>query len=209
MIAGLLPVIILGIHVTDRPFVTSLDARIWLHVVENYGGHKALARHITMIGGLEGLLLISFTMAAVMFWNARWRGVALAIVAPTLATSITEYVLKPWINNAPWGVNTFPSGHATAAFSMAFVAVILVIGPSTPVRRVPLRWTIAFVAVSVATAVAIALVVAGFHFATDTVGAAGTALAVVTACALAIDAISESAWLRRRLHVREVLDARR
>ena len=199
-LVGATVVTVLGIHVANRRLITSLDARIWLHAITHWHSYRTAARYVSSIGGMTGITLMSVAIAAVMLVRRQRRGAVLALGAPLIATSLTEFVLKPVVNNAPWGINTYPSGHSTGGFAVAFVVTILVLGPHTPVRNVAARWVIALVSIMVAAAVAIGLVVAGYHFLTDTIGGAAVALCVVPALALIIDTVANG-YARRRSHV--------
>ena len=64
-------------------------------------------------------------------------------------------------------------------------------------------------AVATAIVVAVALVAARYHYATDTVGGAAVAIASVIACALAIDEVADRIGRRRALRVRNDLPRHR
>ena len=115
---------------------------------------------------------------------------AFAIVAPIGASALTELVLKPLIDRHKQTGLAFPSGHTTGAFSLALTAAVLLLP-----HRADLRARLGFVrlvvgasVLALATGTAIALVALRAHYATDTLGGAAVALAVVPTVALGLDA---------------------
>jgi membrane-associated phospholipid phosphatase len=141
---------------------------------------------------LTGLVLALIALA-------RGRGrVALAIPLIFVATGATTESLKhllatqrldEWLGHAQIGAASWPSGHSTAAMTMALCAVIAV-----PPR---LRPTVAAVGAAFALAVAYAILTLGWHFPSDVFGGY---LVAATYVLLAVSAIafSERRWPSRR-----------
>jgi undecaprenyl-diphosphatase len=98
--------------------------------------------------------------------------------------------LKPLINRRINDSLSFPSGHTTAAVSVAVVIAVALLGPSRPRWPGALRYALAAVALLGAAAVATALVGSGYHYSTDTLGGFCVAVGVVLTAAWTIDAAS-------------------
>jgi membrane-associated phospholipid phosphatase len=187
----------LGVALAGRRTFTTFDLRWGIHIAHLFRGHSHLALHLANIGGLLSVTVCTMVIAVAMLVLRRLRGVALAVLAVPIATSVTEWVLKPLIGRAPFGVDTYPSGHSTAAFAIATVVVILVLDETSPRPPRVVRLVTAAVALVVACAAALGLVAAGFHFVTDTIGGAGVGIATTLLLALGIDAIADRRVTRR------------
>ena len=123
---------------------------------------------------------------------------AAAIPVLFVATGATTESLKhllasqrfdEWLGNAQIGAASWPSGHSTAAMTMALCAVL-----AAPPR---LRPTVAAVGGAFAVAVAYAILTLGWHFPSDVFGGY---LVAATYVLLAVSAIafSEHRWPSRR-----------
>ena len=181
---------VLGIMLAGRRTFTDFDLRYDVRIGSRFAGHERLALRLADLGSTVPVVLAIATIAVMMLVLRRMRAVALAVLAPPFAILLTDHVLKPLIDRAPFGVYTYPSGHTTAAFAVATVIVVLVLDETNAGPRA-LRWTAAFAAVALACFVALGLVAAGYHYLTDTIGGAGVGVAVVVAAALVIDAIAD------------------
>jgi membrane-associated phospholipid phosphatase len=112
------------------------------------------------------LALIVLMAQAVLRQRVTQSLVAAAVIVGAV---VTTEVLKHWVLERPDLVltvlykNTFPSGHATVAFSVGIAATLVV-----PPR---LRRATAVVAVLYAAAIGVAVVAAGWHRPSDVVGA--------------------------------------
>ena len=131
--------------------------------------------------GSEVPVLIAVT--ALMAWAASkrdWPAMAVAIVGPSVALLLTEYVLKPLIDRtSPKGVYSYPSGHATVVAALVTVALLFVyryLG-----TQIALLWTPYGIAVVLA--VAAAVVALRWHYISDAVG--GVALGIGVVCIVA------------------------
>jgi membrane-associated phospholipid phosphatase len=140
--------------------------------------------------------LTGLVLAAVALLRGRWR-VALAIPLIFVATGATTETLKhalasprfdDWLGHAQIAAASWPSGHSTAAMTMALCAVI-----AAPPR---LRPTIAVLGGAFALAVAYAILTLGWHFPSDVFGGY---LVAATYVLLAVSAIgfSERRWPSR------------
>jgi membrane-associated phospholipid phosphatase len=123
----------------------------------------------------------------VLFVAGRPRAALLAAIGPALAAAITEWVLKPLIGRTLSGAYSFPSGHTTGIFAVAFVVVVAMLDRAPPRPRALVALVVSVLSLVVAAGVAAALVADHYHYATDTVGGAGVALATVAIVGLGID----------------------
>lgn len=194
-VAALITLVMAVQYAGDRN-LPGFDRRVMLRVYAWYPDRVALAHRVADLGGSAAVLLI---VAAIVVWSLvrrQPRGIALAILGPTVSIVITEYVLKPVVDRRLLGYLTYPSGHSTGAFSVATVLAVLLMGPG-------LRWhpaaraAVIVVLYAVCVAVAVSLVAAAYHVPTDTIGGAGVAIATVLLLAVAIDAVADRR-LRRR-----------
>lgn len=181
---------VLGVMLAGRRTFTDFDLRYDVRIGRWFAGHERLALRLADLGSTVPVVLAIATIALMMLVLRRLRAVALAVLAPPLAILITDHVLKPLIDRAPFGVYTYPSGHTTAAFAVATVIVLLVLDETNAGARA-VRWTVAVAVAALACFVALGLVAAGYHYFTDTIGGAGVGISVVVVAALVIDAIAD------------------
>jgi membrane-associated phospholipid phosphatase len=167
-----------------------LDLRILLHLRREEGAINALASVLVNLGDLIPLLILLATVCAIGLRAGRRREV-LAALAVVAGANLTTQLLKATLEHArhkafehgielPWP-NSFPSGHTTAAASIA-VALILVV----PAAH---RLTAALLGAALTAVVGLAVVILGWHYPSDVLGG----LLVVGAWGFAA-----LAWLRLR-----------
>jgi membrane-associated phospholipid phosphatase len=191
-------VAILGGLVHDHAGTNRLDNAI-LQVINDVVPDRALrlALHLTDPPLVVGVLAATAVFALLL---RRWNIAALAVIAPPIALLLTESVLKPVVHRSGEAESlAYPSGHETGIASLVCVLGLVLL--ASPVRR-RRKVVLAAVLVAVVVAAAVALVGRYFHFATDTVGAVGVAVAVTLAVALVIDRVSAAIIARRRAPVR-------
>ncbi len=116
----------------------------------------------------------------VLLLRRRVRDALLAVAAPVFSGVLTQWVLKPLVDRPLDGELAFPSGHATGAWALATVGVILLLRSASPRR---LRWADCGVVLALAAVISVALVAAQYHFVTDVIG--GAAVGVGVSCLLA------------------------
>jgi membrane-associated phospholipid phosphatase len=148
--------------------------------------------HVALRHAVDTIHVVTIVLAAcaavLVAWRRRRRDLAVVAVATLAGANLTSQLLKPLLGRVdPLGGETarqisgaFPSGHATAAMSLALVAVIVS----------PRRWRawVAMVAAGYAAAVGVGLVVRVAHYPSDVVGGflvAGAWAAAMSAVALA------------------------
>ena len=117
-------------------------------------------------------LLAAVALVAVIALLRLRRGLGLAALVVLVGANVSAQVLKKWLlerpdlgllESAPSTLNSLPSGHSTAAFSV--VAAVLVVAP--PRARRPL----AAAGTAYACVVAVATMAAGWHRASDSAAA--------------------------------------
>lgn len=178
----------LAVHGHRSTHVDSVVLR-WLHPrVTGFAARAALD---------AGTPLVSLVLLALVFvvaLRARLHRLAVvAVVAPAVASGLTEFVLKPWVGR-PYGAGrspqvlislAYPSGHESLVASTAFVLLLVVcrlrVAWRVPGVLVPAAWTLF---------AGIGLVVNFWHYATDVLGAIGLSAAVVLGTALVADRVS-------------------
>lgn len=167
-----------------------LDLRIMLHLQRESGPIHALAAVLVNLGDLASLLALLAVACFVGLRFGRRREVLAAIVV-VAGANLTTQLLRTALEHArhkaiehglelPWP-NSFPSGHATAAASIA--VALLLVAPAAHRRAAALAGA-ALVAI-----VGISVIVLRWHYPSDVLGA----LLVVGAWAFAA-----LAWLRAR-----------
>jgi membrane-associated phospholipid phosphatase len=164
-----------------------LDARL--------GSHPHIAVVINL-GNPLWVVPICVVIAAACLAARRFRAALLVAIAVPLAGGLTDYVLKPLVDRTNYGSLTYPSGHTSAVAAMAVAGVVLLTGPGRPALPAAARWLLSAALLALIPWVAVGLVIAHFHFFSDTIGGAGVAIAVVLGTALALD--GAAAWLGAR-----------
>jgi membrane-associated phospholipid phosphatase len=162
----------------------------------NHGWVRPIAWRLTDFGDPPTVAAITLALAALALVRGRPR-VAATVLALVAATSVSGVILKallahprfPPIFDYPVGPDALPSGHATAAMSLALAGVL-----AAPRRARPFA---AVVGAVLALGVGAAVVGVGWHFPSDVI--AGYLLA--TAWALCLRAVLQEA--DRRFPARE------
>ena len=162
----------------------------------NHGWVRPIAWRLTDFGDPPTVAAITLALAAVALLRGRPR-VAATVIALVAATSVSGEILKallahprfPPIFDYPVGPDALPSGHATAAMSLALAGVLV-----APRRARPFA---AVVGAVLALGVGAAVIGVGWHFPSDVI--AGYLLA--TAWALGLVAALQEA--DRRFPARE------
>jgi membrane-associated phospholipid phosphatase len=182
-------------HTRAGPFDTSVDH--WIR--GRLGRTSPIFTALTWLGDPGPVTLITALFALGCARARWWRGVALAVLTVPAASVVTEVILKPIISRGI-GLHSLPSGHTTAAFSMATVGAVLLVGPPGQARGRLSRRTarlLTLAAYVLAAAVAVAMVAQGFHYFTDTIAGLGVGVGTVLLGALLIDAVAGRLARRR------------
>jgi membrane-associated phospholipid phosphatase len=151
--------------------VRQIDLHVLLHLTRDEGPLYTLAAALVNLGDLAALLAL---LAAVVVIGLRLgrRREALAAVVVVAGANLTTQLLKTTLEHArhkaiehgielPWP-NSFPSGHTTAAASIA-VALLLVV----PARH---RLAALLAGGTLTAAVGFSVVVLAWHYPTDVLG---------------------------------------
>jgi membrane-associated phospholipid phosphatase len=149
----------------------------------DHGTVEAATGRLARLGDPPQVALIALALAAVGVLRGRPR-VAVVVLLLIAATSVSGQLLKallahpragPWFGPEVLGPKAFPSGHATAAMSLALAAVFV-----APRRGRPAA---ALLGSLLALGVGASVVASGWHFPSDVLGgyllATGWALALV------------------------------
>jgi membrane-associated phospholipid phosphatase len=179
----------LGARYTDQSRAGRLDRTVDGVVRALLGEYAVPLNLVVHIGDPVPVVTIAVALLAGCLATRNRRGAALVAIAVPVASALTKLLLQPLVHRTLTGGVSYPSGHATGAFALAVtVAVLMVNPPGTRLSR-RVRASIAVAALLAAGTVAVALVALSFHYATDTVGGAALATAVVLLTALAIDRV--------------------
>jgi membrane-associated phospholipid phosphatase len=167
-----------------------VDLRGFIHLRHEEGPIHAFASVFVNLGDLAALLVFLAAACAIGLRYGRRREVLDAIVV-VAGANLTTQLLKTTLEHArhkafehgvelPWP-NSFPSGHTTAAASIA--VALLLVAPATH------RLVAAVFGLAITAAVGFSVVVLGWHYPSDVLGG----LLVVGAWGFAT-----LAWLRSR-----------
>jgi membrane-associated phospholipid phosphatase len=178
---------LLGIRYRDQTRAGRLDSAIDGRVRAALAEHPTPLNLVTHLGDPPFVTLLAAVLVAGCLGYRWWRGAALVAIAVPTAAVLTKLLLQPLIHRTLTGGVSYPSGHATGAFALAVACAVLLLNLPRIPRRTRSLLTVA--ALLAAVAVAVALVALNFHYATDTIGGAALATAVVLSTALALDRI--------------------
>jgi undecaprenyl-diphosphatase len=187
---------------------TSHPGRVDQRVADVLAGWPPVLRVVVDLGD-PGPLAVLILLVAAGAASMR-RGVLFALVAPPLAVLATSVVLKPLVGRMLGEGLAYPSTHMTGVGAVLVVIWILVVCRQDWAPAV--RGAVAVVLLAVGAVQAGTLSALSLHYATDTVGGACVAVAVVVLCALVHDAASAaiaSAWGDRSEKPRGTLVRRR
>jgi membrane-associated phospholipid phosphatase len=178
--------VVLAVRFVGHGQPGSLDSAIDPQIMNDWR-HSTLRHWLFEVGTLGPVTLMTVALVVACAATRRWSGAVLAAFAAPAATSLTEYVLKPYVGG-PLGQG-FPSRHATSMFALAAICAVLLADP--PHRRVPraVRLLLAVMALALATAVAVTVIASGAHTFTDALAGAAVGTGVVLACAFALDLV--------------------
>lgn len=166
MALGFLTILALGLAAGRH-----LDVRVFLRLAEGEPGGGGLAGAIASLGDPLPVLAMLAIACAIALLRGRPRG-ALAAVLLVVGAGVTTQLLKVLlahprvklaIGGDPFEPNTFPSGHTTAVASIAVAYAFVV--PAA------LRGWALTLGAALALAVGCSVVVIGWHYPSDVLGA--------------------------------------
>ena len=194
-------VALLGIRYAGHSHAGPLDRSVDSWIQGRLGRTSPVLTVLTWLGDPPLVTLIVVLVALGCVLARWWRGVALAVLTVPAAAGLTEGVLKPAIDRTIHASLSLPSGHTTAAFSVATVGAILL----SRSRAGPLLTAAAYL---LAAAVAASMVAEGYHYFTDTIAGAGVGAGTVLIGALLIDGTAGRLRSRRVTAPHPVTEAR-
>ncbi|MCW2645369.1 MAG: hypothetical protein JWP07_1478 [Pseudonocardiales bacterium] len=180
----------LGVDYTAGSWAERIDAAVDGRLIARFGRQVGLVRGVADLGGPAVVLLAVSALVVAMLALGRLRGALLAVMAPAVATLITEVILKPLVGRIHLG-QAYPSGHATGFCSVAFVVVVLALDQRPRRLPRPVQTVVCGAALALVGCVCVALVAAQYHFATDTIGGVCVALVTVLTVAVVIDEVAD------------------
>ncbi|HUK69425.1 MAG TPA: phosphatase PAP2 family protein [Streptosporangiaceae bacterium] len=178
----------LGVWFAHHTRAGWLDREVDTRVQHLLHGHRVVLNRLAGLGDQIPMITMTAVLFVACLVTRRGRGAVLVVVAIPAAEVLTERV-KPLFGRTLLGDLSFPSGHTTGVFAVAVTFTVLLADPPRPRLPAGLRVLLALAALVVACAVAAALVGLNDHYATDTVGGAAVATAVVLATTLILDRV--------------------
>jgi membrane-associated phospholipid phosphatase len=188
-------VAVLGVLFAHQARADGLDRAVDSQVIAWLGGHRGLLLWLAAPGSLipAGVLCAAVLAACVL--AGRLNGAVLAAVAVPVAVGLDEVLLKPLVHRTYGGNLVYPSGHATAVFTLAATVTVLLLVPPRPAKAASLRVLIPLAACALGVVVAIAVIGLRWHYFTDTVAGAAVAVGTVCGLALLLDRPAVRRWL--------------
>lgn len=161
-----------------------------------------LIDHVAHLADPRSYAVIGFSLAAVALVRRRPR-IAVTIGGLLVATGYTTHTLKPllasprydeWLGSGQIAAASWPSGHATAAMTLALCAIL-----AAPAR---LRPTAAAVGAVFAISVSYSILALGWHFPSDVLGGFLVAMTWTLLAVAALVALEQKWPSRERTEVR-------
>ncbi|MEJ3652803.1 phosphatase PAP2 family protein [Actinomycetes bacterium KLBMP 9759] len=147
---------------------------------------RSQLRAFVRMGSPPQVLLMTIVLGVVGFAARRPR-LALVVLAGPPATGLVTTALQPLIGRTLEGGFALPSGHAGGATSVAIAAALVVLHLVPKRARTPVAVVAGFGVLAVWSAITVALVANGLHYASDTVASLCAAVVVVLGIPLAVD----------------------
>jgi len=170
-------------HAIDSPIVA------WL------GGHGGLVLRLAAPGSLIPAGALSAAIVIACLLTGRLNGAVLTAAAVPAAVGLDEGLLKPLVHRTYLGVLSYPSGHATAIFTLAATVTVLLLISPHPANAAALRVLIPAAWCVLGGVVAIAVIGLRWHYFTDTVAGAAVGIGTVCGLALILDLPAARRWL--------------
>jgi len=204
VVGAALATVALGVRYARTHTPGRLDRHLDDEIQRRVAGHSHLLVRVINVADPGSVIVICALLCAFFVLMNRSRLAVLAVLGPALAGGLVDLVLKPLFDRHLGSRLSFPSGHTAATASLALVVIMAMIGPSRLPWPAAVRWLVAVPATASVAVIAIALVGAGYHYATDTFGGLLVAVASVLSVALLIDAIAGQPGSHRPAHSKAV-----
>ncbi|MCP2293933.1 undecaprenyl-diphosphatase [Nocardia amikacinitolerans] len=157
---------------------TDLDRAVEEPVRATLDGYRGVYHVLVVPSNAYILLPLLFAATAWFAYRREWWRAATMFVVPEVAVAINTLVLKPLWDRPLHDYLAYPSGHTVHLVAIAATFVLLT--DSTGARR-----TVAVVTVVALGGVAVGMIGLDYHLATDVLGGAAAAIAMVIAlCAI-------------------------
>jgi membrane-associated phospholipid phosphatase len=182
---------VLGARYAGVSSASRVDKVVDRHLTSRLGEHHLLIDNLVKIGSPIVVTALTVLLVATLLFRQWARAAVSAALAPAVASATTEWVLKPIVERTRGGSLSYPSGHTTGIFAVATVVVVLMLDGTSPRLPALARLLISVGALTVATTVAVASIASGHHYATDTIGGACVAFAIVLGLSLVVDAVAD------------------
>ncbi len=188
-------VAVLGIFAAHRSAGNAVDRPIDSWVMRELGSHAGALVDISYLGGRLEVAGLTALLVLACLAARRVNGALLAVISVVVTVGLTEFVLKPLVDETIKGSLTYPSGHTSSLFALIGVVGVLMLAPPGKRPRPIVRLLLVLGLVLVGCIVAVTLIALDYHYFTDTVAGAGVGIGVVIATAFLLD----GSWMRRRL----------
>lgn len=190
----------LGVRYAGGTGPGRLDDGLSAAVARVPAGRGGLAWRVFSVGDPARAAALTAGLAATGVALGRPRLAVVALAGPVL-TGVATSALKPLVGRrfGRRGEHAFPSGHTGLATALAAAGMLLAVD----VVRPPRPWDVVALAagtVAVGAGTGMALTAIDVHYPTDTLGGAGTAVAVVLGTARFVDALAASHHWRHNSH---------
>jgi membrane-associated phospholipid phosphatase len=189
-VAAFIAMLILGVRYAGTHGPGRLDRAIDSRIQDHFGDHPAMLQRLVNLANPGSAVVICALLCALFLATDRRRLAALVVLGPAASGVLVDVVLKPLFDRRLAGTLSYPSGHTAAAASIALVVVVSMLGPSRLAWPLGVRSLVAVCAIAAAGVIATALIAAGYHYTTDTIGGLLVAVACVLGVALSIDAFA-------------------
>jgi membrane-associated phospholipid phosphatase len=188
-------VAVLGVLFAHQARPDSFDQAVDSPIISWFSGHQRLSLWLAAPGSTIPATVLCAALVLGCLLTSRTKGAVLAGLALPIAVGLDDGLLKHLFHRTYLGQLTYPSGHTTAAVTIAASAAMLFLGPMRPAMPRPLRLAIPAIGCLLVVAVAIGVIGLQWHYFTDTVGGAAVGIGAVFGVALGLDLAS--AYIRR------------
>jgi membrane-associated phospholipid phosphatase len=168
----------------SQPNALSRPVDSWIR--DHIGAHHTALQLISTLGVL-GSELVAAALVVAALAGRRRNVAALALISVPVAWILTEFVLKPLVNERIGGFLTYPSGHTQAVLCVATLLTVALLNPPRGGPATWLRAVVLAIMLAVGVAVAISMIGLDYHYFTDTVAGAAVGVGVPLGIALGLD----------------------
>lgn len=177
-------VAVLGVLVSHQTQPDPFDRAVDAPLIGWFGAHPGLALRLASPGSMAPAAVLTTLLVLGCLLARRLNGAVLALASVSVAVGLDERVFKPLFDRTYQGFLAYPSGHTTAAFTLASTLAVLLLVTPEPARRRGVRAAVTAASGLVGCVVAAAVIGLRWHYFTDTV--AGAAVGIGTVCGLAL-----------------------